>query len=384
MKLIQCDGTPSARVGFRKGYRILYQNTSQSRTGYGPDSKVTTSRDHWDLVLVPKSSGEPPSIRRIKWEGLERHEAVVAAYMGADDKYHWYGKMPLPELDDIRQQRNLEGGDDRVALFKQYLDENTGRVDRQRVLATVASHLKEAALPILKTEIAENKYDQLGNAISSLRSIPGKDCTDYLLGLYQDEKTRRFARYALTMPVREEAKVVYLDSLRDSRSEDTYFVSTVEAVTQFHWTEAIPSLQKIMEHPYVPWHYVKAAMAVRALQDAPVPQVLLDAEERVMRACYDWRGLAPREEFESAVAAIRTHEDTEGVLLVALRIATAYGKMNNRKANETGVALLHGLPPDLVDPVLAHLAANVRESDARKRVAKTLESVRSLRAEQPT
>lgn len=387
MELIQCDGEPSVRIASHKAYRILYQRTTESRRGYGPEMQVLTEREHWDIILLPKVTGEAPRVEQISWEELEQREAVTAVYMGEDEKYYWYGNMPLLALDGIRQALNLQGGEDRATLFQQYLDDCVTSEQRKAALNTLAGHLREEAFPILAREIerdlVEDKYGQLGTAVGALRNAPGQECTEFLLRLFDDDRTRRFARHALSAPIREGAKSVYLANLQDSHPENTYFRSTVEAVLQYHWPEAIPLLQQIMATPYVPSHYTLAAEAVRALEGHPISPQLESAEKEILHACSAIADV-PADVVENAINRIQSDEDREGALLVAVSITMVYGKMNLRKSREIGVGLLCGFPPDIVDPVLQHLADNVRDEAARKRVSDAYAAVRACRVESLT
>jgi hypothetical protein len=378
MKLIQCDGEPSVRVGSQKGYRILFQSTKKTSTGQGPERTPVITRNHWDLVLVPKSEGEAPKIGKVPWENVEQDMVVIASYMGEDNSYRWYGKMPLTAMDGIRQNYDLKEGEDRVALFQRYLQATTKNTESQKALSYIARQLGEAAIPMLLKEIEQDKYGRQAFAIRSLGLIPGKKSTDLLLAFYQNEETCRSAQEAIMHhSIREEAKDVYLDTLRDISYQNYYIPKCVEAAVRFSWTAAIPSLQRIMQRPESLRQYVNTATAVRRLQGIPIPAELLKAQESLFAAhAID----ASLDSFEAEVNLLRAHEDHESVLLIALPLASARWKGGSLvTANMIGVDLLHGLPPELVDPVLELLAARVHPQTARDRFRKLIESVDKLR-----
>ena len=340
---------------------------------------------HKDIVLVPSNTTIIPELEEISWEDVEQDEPVEAVYMGEGHGYHWFGRMTIPDQDGIRERYKLKGGDDRLELFVKHVSNSRDREKRRYALDLLAQRMGERALPSIKREIDRNYYNCRIYAIHALMDIPGKESTELLLSLYKCENNRDAVKYALAYgDYREEARKIYYDILNSPGRNNNYFWGAVDASLEFGWKEAIPILERLKENPYDAECYVKCCEALRSFNDNSVPKELIEAEETIKNANSNWNGRQiTQADAEHAEECIRNHYDIEGVMLISLSLATAWGKWSYSNPNEAGVRLLCELPKGIVLPVLKHLALNVSETRSRDRVVEVLVEVSSCEPTSP-
>jgi len=296
---------------------------------------------------------------------------------------YWAGN--IRELENTIQRALIISSHDRLELFVKHVSNSRDREKRRYALDLLAQRMGERALPSIKREIDRNYYNCRIYAIHALMDIPGKESTELLLSLYKCENNRDAVKYALAYgDYREEARKIYYDILNSPGRNNNYFWGAVDASLEFGWKEAIPILERLKENPYDAECYVKCCEALRSFNDNSVPKELIEAEETIKNANSNWNGRQiTQADAEHAEECIRNHYDIEGVMLISLSLATAWGKWSYSNPNEAGVRLLCELPKGIVLPVLKHLALNVSETRSRDRVVEVLVEVSSCEPTSP-
>jgi hypothetical protein len=238
----------------------------------------------------------------------------------------------------------------------------------------VPAKFGDQALPYVERTIEEAREgDDLWRVIGSLAFLQTDRSTDLHLKLFdsQDDKIQRAAQYALIhKPFRKAARQAYLDMLRRQSSVD----EACRACVEFQWKDAVPILREQIASPRNLRALESMVRARRKLEDKPIPQEVLDAEQTLYRLTARDRDPELEKKIESARRFLIQTDDAEAANLAALSLATRTMKGGARLRNEAGIEILRSRPRQSTMAFLKSLAAGIHE-DERPPVEKVLNAV---------
>ncbi len=368
--VIHCDGTAVVPVADQRGFRILLERVENR--GYREHS-IRSEWKYADIVLVPTGNLPPPPVSAINWETDAPNQLTRPVYMGSGDGFHWYGHMALAQQDHLRAAMKLAGGEDRFALLAEGIEKSTNRDDRGHAIRRIALAFGEQALPLLLREIEENQFEASDFAIHALGTVKTEEGLQALLALYELPETQQRAQAALSASFHPLAKQVYLDNLTSETTEKPYYLASIRAVLQYEWTESIPLLEAIKAAPYSPRYYIDTALAIRQLKGNPVSDELKEMQQIIRDLCC---GSRP-DEVDNAYNALLNDPDTNGALLMAIKLSTSDGK-GSRRPSEMGIEMLKHLPREEVLPVLDHLRTTLHDIRTRDLLSDIYHEVKGL------
>jgi hypothetical protein len=137
-KLVHCDTTPSVSG---RGYRIQFTSGVQ-------------------VVLFPADTEVDSKFKYRIWPKPAQDERKAVAYLGTGHGYRWFARATPQQLDDIRMDFALAGGDDRLQLM---IDTNG---------FDLMPRLGERAVPYLESVVTNSEQlDHVGDALIALDQI---------------------------------------------------------------------------------------------------------------------------------------------------------------------------------------------------------------------
>ncbi len=351
-KVIQCDEEPSVDIGKYQGYRIVFEypilGPAIVKERVVPGAKVrqvVNGHTYIDLVLFSDSLAKLDiDEANIPWKDLTESFHSQPVYMGIEHGFHWFANTGIVFQDHIREKLRLSGGDDRLQILVDALT----IVDKGNVTANSADvilqQVGEKALPYIKKAIEEHMSDNPWRQIAVLSHIPGDEATKLLQSLYKsdNQKASDVAAYAfIVQPYREAAKPQYLDMLKRGK----YVCDVCRVCVQFGWKDAIPSMLKIKSNPPYWTTYRIAYEAVRLLENNPVQESLIEAEQTIIRmgSIQEDQNPSP-DEIKIAKQIILNADDKQYATLVATSLAIYNAKAYTKPVQEVGLELLKSMP----------------------------------------
>jgi len=366
------DGYQGYRISLRRTWRE-YTGVPQQRADVAPAGPYKEHDEDWEFVLVPTEPSKAPASLKssIPWQPSNSPQFTRDICLGEADGYVWFTRGTIPLQHSVRTLLQLQGGDDPIQIAADGLLVEDAGTNTANSCIHILAYYSDRAVPYVEATIQEAlriKRDPW-HAVMGLRGIQTDAATDVLLRLYNsgDDQLRRPAGYALIhTPYRSSAKMAYLKMLEEHTSVE--YVS--EACVEFGWADAIPRLQGIVDHPKNLREYQNALHAKRRLEERPIAQELLDAQESLRQGASE-EDVESQRQLAAARRTLIASDDAEAANLAALSLALYVNKSDVSDVRAMGLEILKLRPRDETLSFLRSLAERIdaSERDAIDKIA---------------
>lgn len=385
-KLQACDEQPSVQVEGYRGFRIVlrrswkhYANLSQQVTQPRPaelEDPGEARHEDWEFVLIPllPKRARAELKTKIPWQESNSPYHTRDVCLGEGLGYVWYTRGTLYGQEEVRTKLKLDGGDDRLQLAMDGLLVKDEGTNTGNSCLHIPAKFGDRALPYVERTIAQARPgDELWRVVGCLAFIHTERSTKLLLKLFDSpvNDIQHAAQYALIhKPFRPAAKRAYLDMLRRQISIE----AACPACAEFQWKEAVPILRDVIASPrYLT--YIRHAIPVRrSLENLPIAQELLDAEQTLLKSTSKDPSPELRQQLDAARRLLIQTEDAEAANMIAVLLAVKVFKGDGTPVREAGLEILRSRPRQSTVVFLKSLAAGIHE-DERSKVEKVLQAL---------
>ncbi|MFA6186609.1 MAG: hypothetical protein WC770_05280 [Phycisphaerae bacterium] len=393
-KIIQCDRSPTVKLGKNDGYRLILQ---KSRKEY-PDDMQQQARpysavnkddqknrnfvlrhSHIDLVVLPEDKEGIASLikGKIPWMGLEQEQFVKPVYLGKGLGFEWFVNATLYHQECLRDKLGLVGGDDRLQLLVDGLFVQDKHDWTRNSLEHLVAKAGDEALPYIQKAVEQHINNDPGLAVRPLAYMYSEQSTQLLKSFYALPETRDAVAYALIhKPYRKEAKVEYLDILK----RQAYVSEAIEACIEFDWKDFIPILENICSKPRYWPMFRDAFIAKRHLEGHPISNDVMEAKKTLLQLVWSPSKI-DSEILQKAKQTMLQYQDVDAVAVIAIDMALFNTKANGAdiaRLNEVGWEILRKIPVQTTRKLLEFISKSFKEEYQQRDRLKLQEFLDSL------
>lgn len=307
--------------------------------------------------------GPPVALKkRLKPTKRSHRQHREVAFLGLDSRFAWYVYAPIHDWVRIQKALSLGNGDDAITALIRGLGVKDKHDATQVGCFYLLSDQGAKSIGALETAIA-NKHPQRGQAIRAVGRDRGKVVTSWLMRLVGsgDGVVAKAARSAVLYPPRKAAEHLYVKWLTAGAGK-RWVGRELSACAVVKAQGAARIIPTILASPHRVSEYRQAFALRRTLVTKPVPQALLDAEQRVIRAGFAMGSRQPdRAALAAGVKAILGSPDSEAAAVIGLSLALFVSKGNYEATNKAGLEILKKIAGDQGLMLVIHLSKALRD-----------------------
>ncbi len=315
--------------------------------------------------------------KRLKPTSRPHRQHREVAFLGRDSRFAWFVYAPIQDWVRIQKALSLGGGDNAMAALIRGLGIKDKHDGTQVGCYYLLSDMGAKAISALETAIA-NKHPQRGQAIRAVGRDRGKVVTSWLVRLVSstDPVSAKAARSAVLYPPRKGAEDLYVKWLAAGAGKRGVW-RELDACTAVKVKGAAKVIPRILASPQSVAEYRKAFFLRRVLANKPVARVLLDAQQRVIRAGLSMGSRQPdRAAVAAGIKSILGSPDNEAAAVIGLTLALFVAKGDYEATNKAGLEILKKTTGDQGLLLVMHLSKAVRDLGDQSAVQRLLTALR--------
>lgn len=345
-----------------RGYRVGVVYDRKRADGVRPARIVL-------LALEPSRKIGDGTKDRLPWSGIAEGQEGIGYRLGRAHGLEWFAWCQPFEAVWMQGLLDARGGQDATDMLIEGL---TAAPEVADECGRMLSDRPDAVARLEGRASAAKAGEDPAPFVRGLGRVPSSEATVALVRLFGlGGPIRIAAGEALVKPhLRPAAKSAYLELLREGR----FVEAIVPHVQDWGWFDALPVLRRLREDPATVEVWRVCVPVVRALEDRPLDPALEISYRRLAAADSDPIVTDATVVYE--VRVVLASADREAALYHGVRLALQGEADTATRSRAAGIAILKGLPADLVERTLAPLAAETRPEEARRAWSALLARVR--------